>query len=288
MRKILKFNEIFESTEKKKSWMPSVEEFNNIEPYKSLLEAIGGGKERDQHINYPQTQASITKGVRFIKLGATYDCKVSPVTTGEFEVNFTYGAYKIYSNIPFSTGEEREKAMELFILYSIGKWMNTSKNSGIFGKIEKFILQGKQINATGDDAYFYLLDSENIEGLDKPARWTGDTRERRIAGILYSIYILAKYCGAKGTERIIETISLLTSRDDMDLINRVLKIANLESIEAVLKKMRREDVVNFAVTAVPPLSLDIERFLKKSLGFTDSDIEDIELMRRMKRRSRYT
>ena len=288
MKKILKFNEIFESTEKKKSWMPSVEEFNNIEPYKSLLDSIGGEQENGQFFNYPQSQASITKGIRLIKLGATYDCKVSPVTTGKHEVNFTYGSYKIYSNIPFSTDEERKKAIELFILYSIGKRMNTNKNSGVFGKIEKFILHGTPINVTEDDTHFYFLDPENIKELHKPPVWSGDTMEGRIANILYSIYILSKYCGSKGTARIIGTIQLLESQDDMEILNRVLKIANLESIEGALKTMRREDVVRFAVSIVPPLSLDIERLMKKHLGFTDSDIEDIQLMRRMEKRKRYT
>ena len=231
MKKILTFNELFEAKEKKTSWMPSPEEFNNIEPYKGLLDALGGPVLNEYQ--RPQSQASITKGVRFIRLGATYDCKVSPVDNSgdDRRVNFTYGAYKIYSDKPFGTKEEQEKAMELFVLYSIGKRFGYSINQGIFGGVSKYL--------TGERSKIYLEKSdmeEMCEALIRNAEAINNPNIiRKTTVFIISSYLLSKYFPGPGNVAIFRAISIMQNQGERskikeEIIKGMLKYASMEHL----------------------------------------------------------
>jgi len=204
MKKILSFDQLFEAKEKKVSWMPSIEEFNNIEPYRSLSIAIDS--KSPTRYRQQQTPASITKGVRFMDLGATYDCKVSPVSDGtEGQVNFTYGAYKIFSDIPFSSKEEKEKAMELFILYSIGKSNGYNINQGIFGDIEKYL--------TGQRGALVIKDSHANEYceecLSSASSVNYSYRDFSPGLLIIRAYMLNRYLGGKGAATIFNMMNII-------------------------------------------------------------------------------
>jgi len=228
MKKILTFNQLLETKEKKESWMPSVEEFDNIEPYKSLLEALGG--HADIRGTY-QSKASITKGVRFIRIGATYECKVSPTNSGSERVNFTYGAYKIYSDKPFGTKEEQEKAMELFVLYSIGKRFGYSINQGIFGGVSKYL--------TGERSKIYLEKSdmeEMCEALIRNAEAINNPNIiRKTTVFIISSYLLSKYFPGPGNVAIFRAISIMQNQGERskikeEIIKGMLKYASMEHL----------------------------------------------------------
>jgi len=237
MEKILTFDQLFEANEKKISWMPSIEEFNSIEPYKSLLSALGG----TIHNRYEtqQTPASITKGVRFIRLGATYPCKVSPVSREENaeRVNFTYGAYKIYSNIPFSTKEEREKAMELFILYSLSKTSGYNMNQGIFGDIEKYLTDKKPVLSVKPSH-----SSEFIDGFIKSAESINDEYEgARPHSFIRRAYLIDKYLKGRGNAAILNAIGIIerigtNKANNNEIIRGLLRYSDIDSICKYIKE----------------------------------------------------
>jgi hypothetical protein len=234
MEKMLTLDQLFETKEKKASWMPSIEEFNNIEPYKSLLIALG------DHVGVrvkEQTPASITKGVRYIHLGAKYDCKVSPVSNGnEGQVNFTYGAYKIYSNIPFSSKKEREKAMELFILYSIGKSSGYNINQGIFGEIEKY-LTGQRSALVIKDSYADKYCEECLSTVSS----ANYSYTYFPPGLIKSAYMLNSYLGEKGFTTIINMINIVAKDCKEEglrdyIINGMLRYASIDTLCDYIKK----------------------------------------------------
>jgi hypothetical protein len=227
MEKILTFDQLFEANEKKISWMPSIEEFNSIEPYKSLLDSLPV-----RNFRRIQNQASITKGVRFMTLGATYECKVSPVANGGKvgEVNFTYGAYKIYSNIPFSTKEEREKAMELFILYAISKTTNYNINQGIFGDIEKYL--------TGKKPEIIIRKSHADEFVNGFIESADDAYDPSPNSFIRSAYIINKYLTGKDNASIFKVIAIIGKRIDKiynSIISSLLKYTDIDSICSYMK-----------------------------------------------------
>jgi hypothetical protein len=236
MEKILTFDQLFEANEKKISWMPSIEEFNSIEPYKGLLASLGGTIQNSYE--RPQTTSSINRGVRFIRLGATYACKVSPVSreeTGE-KVNFTYGAYKIYSNIPFSTKEEREKAMELFILYSLSKTSGYNMNQGIFGDIEKYLVGKKEVlDIKESHAY------EFIDGFIKSAESINDPYSPKPYSLIRMAYLINRYLKESDNVaifKVIETIERIGTNkaNNNQIIRGLLRYTDVDSLCKYMKE----------------------------------------------------
>lgn len=254
MKKILTFNQLLEAKEKKESWMPSVEEFENIEPYKSLLEALGG--HADIRGTY-QSKASITKGVRFIRIGATYECKVSPTNSGSERVNFTYGAYKIYSDIPFSTTKERERAMELFILYSIGKTIGYNINQVIFGDVSKFL--------TGETLYLNIKQAHADKFIDefiKSAESVNDeylsSRKKRLYYIRWA-YIINRYLRGKGDIAIMKVIDKIEkigkNKENRDAIIR--ELIRYADIDSICKYIKRNPLELYLLDDIPHIKKEV-------------------------------
>lgn len=234
--------------------MPSIEEFNNIEPYKGLLSSFGGTITNSY--NRYQSKASITKGVRFIRLGTPYDCKVSPVM-GEGNVgrvNFTYGSYKIYSNIPFSTGEEREKAMELFILYSMSKTLGYNMNQGIFGDIEKF-LNGKTKELKIKD----LHSDEFCDGLIRSAESINEPTPLNLKSFIRGAYLADKYLGGRGTIAILNIIDIISGKGNRESRNREIEKALIRYVDmdSVYKYMKANPLNLYLLNDMPKIKEEV-------------------------------
>lgn len=255
MKKILTFDQLFEANEKKVSWMPSVDEFNNIEPYKSLLISL-----KDQPIpryKLEQTPASITKGVRFMHLGATYDCKVSPVNGdgNEGKVNFTYGAYKIYSEIPFSTEAEKEKAMELFILYSIGKSSGYNINQGIFGDIEKYL--------TGQRRVLVIKDSFADEYCDDCLSGASSVNDSyggvSLGSFIRKAYMLNRYLGGKGAATIFSMMDIVGKEcRNEGLKDQIIKgMIRYASIDTLCDYIKNDPLAIHIIDDMPELKKEV-------------------------------
>lgn len=257
MSKILTFDQLFESKEKKMSWMPSIEEFNNIEPYKGLLYSFGGPITNSY--NRYQAKSSITKGVRFIRLGTPYDCKVSPVTGegNKGRVNFTYGAYKIYSDIPFSTVDEKEKAMELFILYSISKTSGYSINQGIFGDIEKF-LNGKTSELKIKDSH----SEEFCDDLISSAKSINEPYQSSVKSFIRRAYIANRYLGGRGSIAIFNTIDIINREGNSESRNREIaqELIKYADIDSVCKYMKENPLNLYLLNNMPRIK---EKVLQK-------------------------
>lgn len=258
MSKILTFDQLFESKEKKMSWMPSIEEFNNIEPYKGLLSSFGGPITNSY--NRYQAKSSITKGVRFIRLGTPYDCKVSPVTGegNKGRVNFTYGAYKIYSDIPFSTVDEKEKAMELFILYSISKTSGYSINQGIFGDIEKF-LNGKTSELKIKDSH----SEEFCNDLISSAKSINEPYQSSVKSFIRRAYIANRYLGGRGSIAIFNTIDIINREGNSESRNREIaqELIKYADIDSVCKYMKENPLNLYLLNNMPRIK---EKVLQKT------------------------
>lgn len=254
MSKILTFDQLFESKEKKVSWMPSIEEFNNIEPYKSLLSSFGGPITNSY--NRYQAKSSITKGVRFIRLGTPYDCKVSPVTGegNKGRVNFTYGAYKIYSDIPFSTVDEKEKAMELFILYSISKTSGYSINQGIFGDIEKF-LNGKTSELKIKDSH----SEEFCDDLISSAKSINEPYQSSVKSFIRRAYIANRYLGGRGSIAIFNTIDIINREGNSESRNREIaqELIKYADIDSVCKYMKENPLDLYLLNSIPKIKEEV-------------------------------
>ena len=254
MSKILTFDQLFESKEKKVSWMPSIEEFNNIEPYKGLLSSFDGPITNSY--NRYQSKASITKGVRFIRLGTPYDCKVSPVMGegNEGRVNFTYGAYKIYSDIPFSTVDEKEKAMELFILYSMSKTSGYNMNQGIFGDIEKF-LNGKTKELKIKDSH----SDEFCDGLISSAESINDPNQSSLKSFIRGAYLADKYLGGRGSIAILNTIDIINRKGNRESRNGEIAQALIKytDIDSVCKYMKENPLNLYLLNDMPKIKEEV-------------------------------
>ena len=231
--------------------MPSVEEFNRIEPYKTLLDLLGG-PEMVTYGNQEQSKSSINRGVRYLRIGGNYDSKVSPEENGR--VGFYYGAYKIYQNRPFSTKEEREKTMELFVLYSIGKMLGYNINQGIFKPISEYLLGNTdKLNIKHqlmEEFAGYLISQsekfDNYYGMSEKGY------------ILYS-YLLSKYGGEIGKVSIaIAASNIKSSGGKKEILDRLIPtMMGLTNIDSLCDYIKKNPLQIYILDELPDLKQEV-------------------------------